>query len=162
MSNGETTAPKNSNPEPPTDGNRASGGRFAPGNQAARTVGLRSGVRNELRRRNRRSVRLLAKYLGYRADEGRAQSPTQLPLAKRFCELEHMAADLFSAWLLQPANDRFHQKYISTVRAQSLLASQLGETPASMARLTALQRDESAGEAHRELLELYRPKALNE
>jgi hypothetical protein len=70
-----------------------------------------------------------------------------------------MCRDFFAAWLLAPANDKHQMKYISSTRAQAMLANMLGE---SVARLTALQQDESAGQAHRELLELYRPKALNE
>jgi hypothetical protein len=46
-----------------------------------------------------------------------------------------MARDLFAAWQRSPSNAKCHQQYISTTRAQALLAAQLGESVATMARL---------------------------
>jgi len=113
--------------------NHGSDGRFEPGNVAARRHGLRSASRAELRKRDRRTSRLLKAFLSYRADEGRPLGPTQLILARRYAETEVMARDLFAAWLLRPSDAGYHQRFISTTRAQVLLASALGETVASMA-----------------------------
>jgi hypothetical protein len=144
--------------EPPSAVDRSIETRFKAHNSAARRHGLRAGTRTELRRRDRRTSRLFGQYLRLRADDGRPLGPTQLPIARRFCELEIMARDLYAAWTQKPNNGKLHQQYISTIRAQALISSQLGESVATMARLT--KDADGAGQAHRELLELYRPKEL--
>lgn len=129
--NGKTTPSPNTEADGQTAPNRSIDTRFAVGNQAARRHGLQAGNRRELRRRDQRTSRLFGEYLRLRADERRPIGPTQLPLARRYCELEVMAKDLFAAWLGSPLNARLHQQYISTTRAQALLGSQLGESAAS-------------------------------
>lgn len=132
---GETTATRSTRGEPQTDGQRTADGRFAPSNSAARSFGLRSGAKAELRKRDRRTSRLFQKFVEARADAGRPLLPSQLLLGRRYCELATMSTDLHAVFLLRPSDDRNHQKYISTVRAMALYASLLGETPASMAML---------------------------
>jgi hypothetical protein len=129
--NGKTTPSTDTNADEKTAAQRSIDTRFAVGNQAARRHGLRAGTRRELKRRDQRTSRLFGEYIRYRADESRALGPTQLPLARRYCELEVMARDLFAAWLVSPLNARLHQQYISTTRAQALLGAQLGESAAS-------------------------------
>lgn len=129
--NGQPAPEPNSEANGPTAPNRSIDTRFKAGNQAARRTGLRAGNRRELRRRDQRTSRLFGEYLRLRADERRPLGPTQLPLARRYCELEVMARDLFAAWMMSPLNIKLHQQYISTTRAQALLASQLGESAAS-------------------------------
>ena len=46
-----------------------------------------------------------------------------------------MARDLFAAWQRSPSNGKLQAQYISATRAQALIASQLGESVATMARL---------------------------
>jgi len=78
---------------------------------------------------------LFGEYLAIRAEQGRPLGPTQLPLGRRYVELEVMARDLFAAWQRSPSNGKLQAQYISATRAQALLASQLGESVATMARL---------------------------
>ncbi len=125
--NGKSTSQPNSDSERPSAVRADIATRFQPGNTAARRHGLRALARKELRRRDRRTEKLLRDYLNYRADTGRPISPTALPLARRFVECEVLARDLFAAHQAKPDNSRYHQQYISTTRAQALLAVQLGE-----------------------------------
>jgi hypothetical protein len=133
--NGKSAETSNTDHEAPTGARRDIATRFKAGNQSARRHGLRAGTRKELRRRDQRTSRLLSKYLEYRADQGRPLGPTQLPLARRFIELEVMATDTYAAWRQKPTNTKLHAMYISTTRALALLGSQLGESVATMARL---------------------------
>jgi hypothetical protein len=132
----EVTPPASSPPVPQTDAERTADGRWAAQNSGAKSHGLRSTAKAELRRRDRRTARLFQKFVEARADGGRALSASQLLLGRRYCELANMSTDLYSVWLLRPSSDPgVHQRYISTVRAMALYASLLGETPASQAML---------------------------
>jgi hypothetical protein len=115
---GKTTPAPNTAAERPTAVRADVATRFQPGNQAARRHGLRALARKELRRRD---------YLNFRADTGRPISPTALPLARRYVECEVLARDFYAAHQAQPNNTRYHQQWVSTTRAQALLAVQLGE-----------------------------------
>lgn len=115
--------------------NRSIETRFKEGNQAARTTGLRAGSRKELRRRDARTSRLFGKYLRLRADEGRPISGTALPLARRYCETEILCRDTYAALVQHPNNAKLHAMYISSARLQALLAAQLGESLATLARI---------------------------
>lgn len=77
----------------------------------------------------------LGKYLAMRADLGRPIGPTQVPLARRYCELELRARDLYAALHDDPLNGRIHEMHISATRAQSALAAQLGESITTMRHL---------------------------
>jgi len=143
---------------------RGPDGRFKRGNAAARRHGLQAAGRRELSRRDRRTSRLLARYLRWRADEGRALTPTQLPIGRRYCELEHLVTDRYRVLLAEPT-EKAHDIYLAIVRVQVLVARELGETPASM--LAFRQADptaeaEAAQVAQAEIQRLYgpRPKAL--
>ena len=125
---GKSASLRDSGDERPTAVRADIATRFQPGNQAARRHGLRALARKELRRRDRRTEKLLRDYLNYRADTGRPISPTALPLARRFVECEVLARDLFAAHQAQPTNTRYHQQWISTTRAQGMLARLLGES----------------------------------
>lgn len=108
--------------------NRSHETRFKVGNSAARRHGLRAGTRKELRRRDVRTSRLLGKYLAFRADSGRPVGATQLPLARRYVELEVRCRDLFAALQDDPFNQHLHEMHVSATRAQTALAVQLGES----------------------------------
>jgi hypothetical protein len=140
-------------------------GRFRRGNVAARRHGLQAAGRRELSRRDKRTSRLLTRYLRWRADEGRELTPTQVPIGRRYCELERLVTDRYRVLIAEPANEKAHDLYLATVRVQVLVARELGETPASM--LAFRQADptaeaEAAKAAQAEIQRLYgpRPKAL--
>jgi hypothetical protein len=126
--NGKSSPAPNTDAERPTAVRADLATRFQPGNTAARRHGLRALARKELRRRDRRTEKLLRDYLNYRADTGRPISPTALPLARRFVECEVLARDFFAAHQAQPNNTKYHQQWVSTTRTQALLAVQLGES----------------------------------
>jgi hypothetical protein len=125
---GKSTSAPSSGDERPTAIRADVATRFQPGNQAARRHGLRALARKELRRRDRRTEKLLRDYLNFRADIGRPISPTALPLARRYVECEVLARDFYAAHQAQPNNTKYHQQWVSTTRAQALLAVQLGES----------------------------------
>lgn len=112
----------------PTDSNRGPDGRFVPGNQSAKRHGLRAGTKPELRRRDKRVGRLLRQYLEFRADSGRELAPTQLPLARRYCELETLANDLYALVRTDQSNGRALEQYLAVTRTMSVVAHQIGET----------------------------------
>ena len=89
--------------------------------------GLRSGTKAELRKRDRRTERLLRIYLQARALDGRPIASTSTPLARRFVELEALARDQYTAATNNPANLKLADSYRSTVRAQAVVATALGE-----------------------------------
>lgn len=143
MANGKMTAESNTRPERPTAVRPDVATRFKPGNTAARRHGLRAGTRAELRRRDRRTESLLRRYLQTRADQGRPIGPTQLPLARRYVELECLGRDYYALLTGKPDKSAL-TRYISVTRAQSLIAAQLGESvsrqPASDESLSALRQ----------------------
>jgi hypothetical protein len=121
---------------PSTNGDgRRSDGRFGPGNTAARRHGLRAASRTELRRRDRRASRLLAYYQDLRAGEGRSLRPSQLPLARRFCEAEVLATDRYALVSQSPGNGRALDEFLAIVRVQVSLARELGETATAITEL---------------------------
>jgi hypothetical protein len=71
---------------------------------------------------------LFGKYLAYRAEQGRALQATQLPLARRYVELEILARDLYALLMSTRPGSGTLSRYISVVRAQTLLGNQLGES----------------------------------
>jgi hypothetical protein len=112
----------------PTNGTpTAPRGRFKVRNQAARRHGLRAGTRTELRRVDRRTSRLLSKYLTFRADSGRPIMPAQVPLARDFVRLEIRSTDLYAALSRDPLNSRLNESFLATVRTKGNLAVLLGE-----------------------------------
>ena len=128
MTHGFPTPDPNTTPEPSTAVRPDVATRFKPGNTAARRHGLRAGTRAELRRRDRRTENLLRRYLQTRADLGRPIGPTQVPLARRYVELECLARDFYALLTSDKPEIGTLSRYISITRAQSLLASQLGES----------------------------------
>jgi hypothetical protein len=155
--NGKLSPAPNTDVERPTAVRADIATRFQPGNTAARRHGLRATARKELRRRDRRTEKLLRDYLNYRADSGRPISPTALPLARRYVECEVLARDFFAAHQAQPNNTRYHQQWVSTTRAQALLAVQLGE---SVSRSTGGRVESLQNSAIWQIAEASRAKRL--
>lgn len=114
---------------------RGTDGRFVPGNNAARTTGLRSAGRSELRRRTRRVGRWTRRLSTAFADSGRPLAELSLPLAQKWSELETMRVDLYLAFTADPANDKLHERYLATCRLQVQVEHALGMTPALSASM---------------------------
>ena len=123
----------------PTAPDRGPDGRFVVGNAAAHRHGLRAGTKSALRTRNRRVSDLLRKYQTLRADEQRPLSPAQLPLARRFVELETLATDLHALARKDPSNHRALESYFAATRALALIAGTLGETATALKQLETLR-----------------------
>lgn len=125
--NGEATVAANRPASRPTDSNRGPDGRWIRGNRGAVRHRLRASPASLIRRRHPRLNRLLRTFLEMRADQGRPVSPTQLPLAYRYIELELIATDCYGALEADPRNAKLFEMYASAVRAQALISTQLGE-----------------------------------
>ena len=107
-------------------------GRFEPGNSAARRHGLRAGSRQELRRRNRRLSLRLRGYLNLRADQGRPIAPTQLALARRYCELDILATDKYALVVQDPTNEKALDQYLAVANRLLSYGDKLGESTATV------------------------------
>src|SRR5438105_11391776 len=105
---------------------------------AARKHGLRANSRPELRRRAYRAGRLLTHLKTLRADEGWPLKATQIPHARAWCQMEVMATDQYAAWESEPDNEKFHQSYLATRRAQLPYSKELGLTPAAELQLATV------------------------
>jgi hypothetical protein len=66
--------------------------------------------------------------LEHRVDTQRAIEVSQLPLARRYCELEVLVTDLYAALAKDPMNSKLHDMYTSGARTQAAIADKLGET----------------------------------
>ena len=125
---GNSSSTANTPAERPTAHRRDYETRFKAGNQVARRHGLRAGTRTELRRLDRRTSRLFGRYLAYRAEQGRPLQATQLPLGRRYVELEILARDLYALLMSDKPGNATLGRYLSVVRAQGLIAVQLAES----------------------------------
>lgn len=119
-------------------------GRFLPGNAAARTDGLRSASRAELRKRSRRTSLRVAGYVKLRAEDGRPLRSTQLPIARRYAELSVLADDWYAKVTAEPDEASHLERYLSVVRALVVVGDKLGEGPTV---LSVWERDRPALQA---------------
>lgn len=124
----------------PNGSGHGADGRFVKFNVAARTHGLRAGSRQELRRRNRRASLRLAAYLRLRADQGRPIAATQLPLAKRFVELDLLANDWFATVTNDRENTKALEQYLAISNRLLAFGDKLGESVATVLAFEARQR----------------------
>jgi hypothetical protein len=99
--------------------------------------------------------------LRYRAEQGRAVLATQLPIARRYCELEVLSTDRYALLAANPNSPRALNDYLACVRALVTVGQALGESSTAVLHtFEKATREAGAATAHRELLDLYGPKRL--
>ena len=102
---------------------------FQRGNTAARTHGLQSQSRLDLRRRNARVNKWSKRLVLAMADAGMPLSSPSLPLATKWAELETLRVDYYALIQQDVTSKNASEMYLATARLQVAVERELGMTP---------------------------------